>query len=116
MGFEREVKAITTLNSENGATLYTGYIKVPADGEYTFSLLTSNASLLRIHDCTVIDNDYVFEDGVERSGTIMLKAGLHPFKLTCLQKTKKKNLLSLTWSSKSIIKTQIPKTNLFCDK
>ena len=37
------------------AFLFSGFIDVPADGEYTFTLPTGATALLRIHDATVID-------------------------------------------------------------
>ena len=62
------------------AILYSGYLKVPADGSYTFSLATNGNALLRIHDAIVIDEDFGYAGG-SPTAEIRLKAGLHSFKL-----------------------------------
>lgn len=43
---------------ENKLVYYSGYIQVPKEGEYIFSLATGSAAVLRIHDCLVIDEDF----------------------------------------------------------
>jgi hypothetical protein len=62
------------------AMLYSGFISVPADGAYTFSLAVDGKALLRIHDATVIDEDFGYTGG-PRMAQIRLQAGLHAFRL-----------------------------------
>lgn len=61
--------------------LFEGYIKVPADGDYTFYLNAANKAFMRIHDASVIDEDYDYKGGTTRDGTIKLKAGFHPIRI-----------------------------------
>jgi arylsulfatase A-like enzyme len=89
---------------------FTGYIKIPADGEYTFSLTAGCGAFLRIHDAAVIDADFAYQAGTERNGSIKLKAGLHPFRLYCTNKAGIKPLLDFQWSGPGISKEPIPVT------
>lgn len=59
---------------------FTGYIEVVLDGLYTFRLASDSGAVLRIHEARVIDDDFD-HDGSERSATIRLQAGRHPFRL-----------------------------------
>lgn len=98
----------------NDVICLTGYIKVPTSGNYTFSLFTNSGALLRIHNCTVIDEDFGFKGG-ERSGSILLEAGMHPFKLTYKRKANTKDELKLEWSGEGFAKQTIPASVFFHD-
>lgn len=76
-GVSNDVK--TTFN--NGATLFTGYIKIPADGQYTFSLAVNGKAFMRLHETALIDEDYGYTSGENRQQTVNLKAGLHAISL-----------------------------------
>ncbi|MFK7910392.1 MAG: sulfatase-like hydrolase/transferase [Akkermansiaceae bacterium] len=73
---------------ENNILLeFTGYISLPADGTYTFQMTTdgtvgTNASggMLWIHDAHIIDDDFN-HTGASKSGSMRLKAGLHPIRV-----------------------------------
>jgi arylsulfatase A-like enzyme len=95
--------------SEDSAMLFTGYIKAPADGAYTFSLKADTGALLRIHEATVIDADYGYAGGTERDGTVRLQAGMHPFRLYYYRHgLAGPARLSLEWSFNGGIKEPIP--------
>jgi hypothetical protein len=66
---------------KNALTFFTGYIRVPTDGEYSFYLACDAKAFLRIHDAQVIDADYGYPGSLARMGSLFLKAGLHPFRL-----------------------------------
>ncbi|TPG63711.1 T9SS C-terminal target domain-containing protein [Hymenobacter nivis] len=66
------------------ALQYTGFITVPADGQYTFSTNSDDGSRLYIGSTLVVDNDGPHQVQ-EVSGTIGLKAGTHAFTLTYFQ-------------------------------
>ena len=92
---------------------FEGYIKVPADGTYTFYLTADTKAFLRIHDAAVIDEDFGYIAGTEKEGKIKLKAGLHPFRIYCSTPAELKTaLLKLQWEGLSIVKTTIP-ANIF---
>ncbi|MCX6327226.1 MAG: sulfatase-like hydrolase/transferase [Bacteroidia bacterium] len=100
---------ITVNNNADIKTLFfTGYIKIPEDGEYTFFLNTDRGAFLRIHDAALIDSDFGYEGGAEREGAIKLKAGLHPFRLYYTTKSGKKPLLDFQWSGPGISKQLVP--------
>ena len=67
-----------------------------ADGNYTFYLNDDAGAVFRLHDATVIDDDFTHTNG-EVSGSIRLQAGLHPFHLTYRHGTGT-NALSLKYS------------------
>ncbi|MEJ7827369.1 MAG: PA14 domain-containing protein, partial [Segetibacter sp.] len=92
--------------TNNGVLLFEGYLKIPADGQYTFTIKAGAGALLRIHDATVIDADFGYVALSEKSGTIRLQAGLHPFRLYSL-KTGTTPLLNLEWEGPGINKQKI---------
>ena len=60
--------------------VYTGFIKIPSEGIYTFYTRSDDGSSLHIHGKQVVLNDG--QHGVEEQfGQIALKPGYHPFEL-----------------------------------
>ncbi len=68
----------------DGAIGYTGYIKIPKDGQYIFSLSTTKGAFMRIHDCALFDADFGYKKGELKTAKISLKAGYHPVELITL--------------------------------
>jgi arylsulfatase A-like enzyme len=87
---------------------FTGYLSVPADGDYTFSLAADTGALLRIHEATVLDADFGYTAGAEVTGSIKLKAGLHPFRLYYVRGTNGTPSLDLQWSGPGFTTQPIP--------
>ena len=58
----------------------TGYLNVPADGVYTFSLMSDDGSYLKLDGNMVVDNDRP-QSPHEEIGQQALKAGLHKLEL-----------------------------------
>lgn len=92
---------------ENRTILFfNGYIRVPADGRYTFYMTADTKAYLRIHDIEVIDEDYGYSGDLSRTSTLYLKAGLHPFNLYYYRKKESGiPFLKLAWSS-AVMKRQ----------
>lgn len=88
--------------------LFSGYVRIPRDGEYTFFLSADTGALLRVHDATVIDADYGYDSGTEAAGSCRLQAGLHPFRLYYARRTRAQPLLKLAWSGPGLTKETIP--------
>ncbi len=88
--------------------LFTGYLSIPTDGAYTFYLNADTGAYLRIHEASVIDADFGYSGGTERSGMIRLKAGKHPFRLYYRHGGVGTPSLSLQWSGPGIAKGTIP--------
>ncbi|MBN1996688.1 chitobiase/beta-hexosaminidase C-terminal domain-containing protein [candidate division KSB1 bacterium] len=63
---------------------FSGFIKAPIDGIYTFYTRSDDGSTLFIGDTQIVFNDYA-QGMTERSGQIALKAGLHPIKIAYAQ-------------------------------
>jgi hexosaminidase len=59
------------------ALRFTGYLKVPTDGIYTFYLVSDDGSRLWIGSDLVVDHDGL-HSASEQFGQIILKAGMHP--------------------------------------
>jgi arylsulfatase A-like enzyme len=96
------------LQGKNGGLFFTGYLKIPQDGDYTFYLTADTGALLRVHDATVIDADYGYSGGKDMSGSIKLQAGLHPFRFYYAHRNPATPLLEFSWSSPGNSKEHIP--------
>lgn len=92
--------------------LFTGYINIETAGDHSFYVDSDSGANLFIHDAHVIDDDLV-HDGSEKSGTINLAAGLHPFRLYYRHGTAETRSLDLSWSGPGIDKEIIPVANFF---
>ncbi len=71
--------SVTTLPDNYGIS-FEGFITIPADGAYTFYLNDDDGAEMWIHDAHVIDDDFG-RSGATVYNSILLKAGLHPFRL-----------------------------------
>ncbi|MDO6807383.1 sulfatase-like hydrolase/transferase [Zobellia galactanivorans] len=90
--------------------LFEGFIKIPTDGNYTFSLAASGKAFVRIHEASVIDADYGYEAGTLKEGSMNLKAGYHPIRIYYKKKTGTKPTLDIQWSGPTIEKGPIPES------
>jgi hypothetical protein len=89
---------------------YTGFVNVPADGNYTFYTSSDDGSKLYIGTTQVVDNDGL-HGTQERSGTIGLKAGKHAITVTFFEATVGE-VLTVSYSSASLAKQIIPASAL----
>jgi outer membrane protein assembly factor BamB len=99
---------------ENFGYRFTGYIKVPTDGVYTFTTTSDDGSKLYLGKAEVVTNDGP-HGSKEESGQIMLKAGLHAYTLLYSNGTGGSQL-SVTYAGPGIAKMAIPDDVLFTDK
>jgi predicted alpha-1,2-mannosidase len=93
---------------------FSGYIKVPKDGIYTFYLKSNDGSRLYIHGEELIEND-ANHGAVEEPGSIALKAGYHPILVKYMQCGGGKSLL-VSWSGPGMEKHEIQPKELFVEK
>jgi hexosaminidase len=97
--------------AEHFALRFDGWIRVPRDGIWTFTLTSDDGSVLAIGDRVVVDHDG--PHGTEsRSGAIALAAGFHPLTLRFFQGGGGKSL-SLAWRLGEGAEEPIPATALF---
>jgi arylsulfatase A-like enzyme len=85
---------------------YTGYVNIPASGEWTFYTQSDAGTVLRIHESLVIDDDFE-HTGAEVSGALMLEAGWHPIRLYYRSEVAAPSL-SLQWSGPETAKAPVP--------
>lgn len=97
--------------STSFALQFNGYIKVPADGNYTFYTTSDDGSMLYIDDSLVVNNDGL-HSALEKSGSIGLKAGFHAITVGYTQGGGD-STLAVSYSSSSISKQIIPSSILF---
>ncbi|MHC4571927.1 MAG: PA14 domain-containing protein, partial [Planctomycetota bacterium] len=70
---------------------FSGYLKVPRTGVYTFLLESDDGSKLYIGDECIVNNDGL-HGSIEESGIIALATGLHPITVVFFEKTGGENL------------------------
>ena len=95
----------------NFALTFAGYIEVPKDGVYTFSILSNDGSVLFLDDFLLINNDGLHGNH-EVSGTVGLRAGKHRIVLKYFQLGGGKTL-KVFWQELSFQKQEIPARVLF---
>ena len=97
----------------------TGYVKIPADGEYAFYLSTDankgSKAFVRLHGMELIDADKTYEPGTEissdlgdRKNPVYLKAGLHPIRISYVGNAGPASRLVLKWEGPGLPKQEIP--------
>lgn len=91
---------------------YTGYINVPADGQYSFYTSSDDGSKLYIGNTLVVSNDGLKPGAVEQSGMIGLKAGLHSFTLHYFQNGGT-DTLSLSYELAGVLAKQVVPISAF---
>ncbi|MFD0892534.1 sulfatase-like hydrolase/transferase [Luteolibacter ambystomatis] len=91
---------------ENAGMLWSGFIQVPADGEYTFFCKADAGVSLRLHDAMVIDGGFGSK-AVEQEGKVLLKAGLHAFRLYYAHRSGTP-ALGFEWSGPGIGRQPVP--------
>jgi arylsulfatase A-like enzyme len=93
---------------------FSGYLQVPANGTYTFYLTTDTGAFVRIHDAQLIDADFNYSAGSEKSsGAIPLKAGYHPIRIDYRHANAASHSIGLQWEGPGIAKQAVPASAWF---
>jgi autotransporter-associated beta strand protein len=94
---------------------YTGYLTVPADGLYAFTLHSGDGSKLTIDGITVINFDGLHDSSQYLGGGLALAAGLHAFNLQFFKgaanpvnSTAYTDGLGLTYEGPGLARTDVP--------
>ncbi len=90
---------------------FEGFIKIPADGLYTFYTSSDDGSRLYIADQLVVDNDGLHAT-LAAAGKVRLKAGLHRIVATFFEAAGDQSL-TVSWEGPDIAKQEIPATAYF---
>ncbi len=96
---------------EKFGLIFDGFLSVPADGRYTFHLLSNDGSRLFINDRPVINNDGRHA-AKEKQVTLKLKKGIYPLTLKYFQYGGGK-ALKLFWEGQGLSKQEINENNFF---
>ena len=115
-GVVDQLNGAVNSGNDSGAMFFEGYIRVPLDGDYTFYLSANSAAFLRIHDAAVVDADYEYFQNSPKSGSIKLKAGLHPYRIYFKSPRRGKSSLKLEWSGPNLERETIPANAFFKPK
>lgn len=98
---------------ENGL-LYTGYISIPTTGTWSFTATSDSGAFMNIHDIKVIDDDFD-HDGTPSTGSVMLEAGLHPYRIYYRNRSGITPQLDITWSGPGVTSEPMPASALFIE-
>ncbi|RFP66829.1 T9SS C-terminal target domain-containing protein [Hymenobacter lapidiphilus] len=109
-GTVAEVTLAPRNRNDNFALRYSGYVRVPTDGQYTFYLNSDDGSQLLIGSTLVVNNDGLHA-AREQSGTIGLKAGLHALTITFFEKTGQQVLVA-SYAGPGLSKQVLPAASL----
>ncbi|MCE9557166.1 MAG: PQQ-binding-like beta-propeller repeat protein [Planctomycetes bacterium] len=96
------------------AVRYRGYLEIPADGIYSFRLMSDDGSELKIGDEVLISHDGMHDARSERQATIPLAAGKHRIELRYFDGMDKEVLL-LRYGKPGTDRNEIHPTSLWHD-
>lgn len=98
---------------DNFGVYWSGQIKIPTAGEYTFYLNSDDGSHLYIDGKSVVDNDGL-HGMEEKSGSIELTEGFHDVELWYFEKGRGAGII-FSWESPSFAKEVVPASALSPD-
>jgi glucose/arabinose dehydrogenase len=90
---------------------WTGFVDVPADGNWTFYTMSDEGSQLLIGNTIVVNNDGLHA-AQEASGTIGLLSGKHAFTVTFFEQTGAASIIT-RWAGPGVGKRVIPNTAFY---
>jgi alpha-L-fucosidase len=109
-GVAEEIALVEPRQPDNFGLRFTGFIRVPATGVYTFSLASDDGSRLEIGGRPLINNDYL-HGRKEVDGHVALAAGDHPFVVEYFEKSGG-NMLSLSVEGPGLTKQPVGRAML----
>ena len=93
--------------------IFTGYIDIPEDGIWNFSLTSDDGAILEIDGTLVVDNDGS-HSAITTFGRIPLLKGLHPYRIVYLEDYEGQDF-HWGWMAENASRfTEIPVNNLYC--
>ena len=98
---------------DNFGMAFTGYVRIPKDGTYTFFSTSDDGSRLFIDGKQVVDNDGL-HGMIEKSGAVKLTAGIHTIRLIFAQGVGGRGL-RVSYQGPGIDKQEIAEFDLYHD-
>ena len=93
--------------------IFTGYLDVPEEGIWSFSLLSDDGAILEMDGKLVVNNDGS-HSAIATTGRIPLRKGLHSYRLVYLEDYEDQ-ALAWAWKAENADRfSPVPKANLFC--
>jgi len=92
-----DIAVAPSLRPDSFGYVFTGVLKVAADGDYTFALDSDDGSRLMIDGRTIVEHDGIHGEGRPQTATVPLRAGRLPIRLDYFQGRHGKGL-TVTWS------------------
>ncbi|WP_161603005.1 PA14 domain-containing protein [Pedobacter arcticus] len=120
-GLEIDLKGETTsINSvlakskKNGLYVFTAYINIPASGAYNFYLKATNKFFIKTHQINMLDADFDYKSGTEKTKKLNLEKGLHPIKIYYkISNSNSKNDIKFEWESATMPRSIIPQSAFY---
>ena len=101
-----DIAVAPSLRPDSFGYVFTGFLKVPADGDYTFVLDSDDGSRLSIDGRKILDYDGIHGEGSPQTAVVALRAGQLPIRLDYFQWLHGKGL-SLAWSGPGFAKRSL---------
>ena len=92
-----DISVAPSLRPDFFGYVFTGFLKVPADGDYTFSLDSDDGARLTVGGQGIVEYDGIHGEGTAKTATVPLKAGRVAIRLDYFQGQHGKGL-TVTWS------------------
>jgi hypothetical protein len=113
-GLAKRVRIPSVCTTNQFGLIFRGFLQVPADGMYTFSLLSNDGSCLWLDGEKLIDNDGAHVEA-EKSNISRLQAGMHRIEVRYFQAGGTSEL-RFFWQGPAFGKTEVPATAFFHEK
>ncbi|MDF7801933.1 sulfatase-like hydrolase/transferase, partial [Pontiellaceae bacterium B1224] len=99
---------------QSDGALFEGFVNIPTEGKWAFSLTSDSGAFLRIHDVMVVDDDFN-HDGSVQTGTAQLAAGIHPIRIYYVNDALADPLLNVSWAGPGVTEEPLPASALFVE-
>ena len=96
-GNELERSKSPEIKTSEGLVAYTAYIRIPADGKYSFSFQSPSKAFVRLHEAAFFDADFGYRPGAALTKEVFLKAGYHPISIYLLKNSSKDESIVWKW-------------------
>jgi len=111
LGTTKSVDIGSKQGSDNYGFVFDGFIKIPADGVYTFYISSDDGSKLLIDNKVLIDNDGM-HGIVEKNNEIPLAKGYHAIRILFFERSGG-DTLQVHWKGPGFTEQNIPASVLF---